>query len=203
MPSSLLHAGARPTLTDNCLLTSKLLMRLLIVNAAQSWGESGPGSPPGTPGAARRRRGLPRADQSARRGPQLSGLFGGQRVVGGIHLDQAELAGVLAQPLLRRVGLRRVPARGDQRPVGPRRCAHPDPSPARSQKAPRARPASQRSAPSRRNRPLAAAPTRTLAVPHSQTENAGTSWAAHSARQQRVSPVPREDERTETIVEGG
>src|SRR5580704_10181732 len=60
------------------------------------------------------------------RRPGRGGLLGGQRVVGGVHLDQPELPRVVAQPLLRRVCLRRIPAGGDQRPVRPRRRAHPD-----------------------------------------------------------------------------
>ena len=60
------------------------------------------------------------------RRPGRGGLLGGQRVVGGVHLDQRELAGVIPQPLLRRVRLRRIPAGRDQRPVGPRRRARPD-----------------------------------------------------------------------------
>ena len=59
-------------------------------------------------------------------GPGPSGLLGGQRVVGGVHLHQRELPGVVAQPLLRVVRLGRVPARLDQRPVRPRRGTHPD-----------------------------------------------------------------------------
>ena len=57
-------------------------------------------------------------------GPGFGGLLGGQRVVGGVHLDQRELARVVPEPFLRRVRLRRVPACLDQRPVGPRRRAH-------------------------------------------------------------------------------
>ncbi len=48
------------------------------------------------------------------RGPRRRGLLGGQRIVGRIHLDQRELAGVIPQPPVRRVRLRRVPARIDQ-----------------------------------------------------------------------------------------
>ena len=54
------------------------------------------------------------------RGPRRRGLLGGQRIVGRIHLDQRELAGVIPQPPFRRVRLRRVPARIDQGPVRPR-----------------------------------------------------------------------------------
>ena len=59
-------------------------------------------------------------------GPQPRGLLGGRRVVGGVHLDQRELPGVVGQPLLRGVRRLRVPARVEQRPVGPGRRAHLD-----------------------------------------------------------------------------
>ncbi len=52
--------------------------------------------------------------------PQLGGLLGRRRVVGRVDLDQRELLGVVGQPLLGGVGRRRVPARLQQRPVGPR-----------------------------------------------------------------------------------
>src|SRR5260370_41619922 len=57
------------------------------------------------------------------RGPRRSGLLGGQGVVSRIDLDQRELPGVVPQPLLRRVRLRRGPARLDPGPVRPRRPA--------------------------------------------------------------------------------
>jgi hypothetical protein len=60
------------------------------------------------------------------RRPRLRGPLGGQRVVGGVHLHQRELAGVVLQPLLRIAGPGRVPAGIDQRLVGPPRRAHPD-----------------------------------------------------------------------------
>jgi hypothetical protein len=58
--------------------------------------------------------------------PRLGCPLGGQRVVGGVHLDQRELAGVVLQPVLRIAGARRVPAGINQRLVGPSRRAHPD-----------------------------------------------------------------------------
>ena len=64
--------------------------------------------------------------------PGGRGLLSWQCVVGGVHLDQRELAGVEPQPLLRRAGLRRIPARLDQRLVRPRRRAYPDLSHTRS-----------------------------------------------------------------------
>ena len=58
--------------------------------------------------------------------PQRGGLLGRRRVVGRVHLDQRELPGVVGQPLLRVVGGLRIPARREQRLVGPRRGADPD-----------------------------------------------------------------------------
>ncbi len=58
--------------------------------------------------------------------PGLRGLLAGQRVVGGVHLDQRELPRVVPEPLFRVGRVRRVPAGVDQRLVGPPRRAHPD-----------------------------------------------------------------------------
>ncbi len=58
--------------------------------------------------------------------PRRRGLLGGQRVVGGVHLNQRELPRVVPQPLLRRRRGVRVPAGLDQRLVGPPGRANPD-----------------------------------------------------------------------------
>ena len=58
--------------------------------------------------------------------PRLGGPLGGQRVVGGVHLDQRKLARVVPQSLFRVAGAGRVPAGVDQRLVGSPRRADPD-----------------------------------------------------------------------------
>ena len=77
------------------------------------------------------------------RRPGRGGLLGGQRVVGGVHLDQAELAGVVTQPLLRRVRLRRIPA--DRSASGPSTTpCPPGPRPYSKHRKPRPAPAAPR-----------------------------------------------------------
>src|SRR5262249_44633269 len=82
--------------------------------------------------------------------------LGGQRVVGGIHLDQGELAGVITQPFFRRVRLPRGPAPLHQRPGRPPRPAPPDPPPTPHPKSPPKHPALH---PPRRNPAPAPPPT--------------------------------------------
>ena len=58
--------------------------------------------------------------------PRGRGLLRGQRVVGGVHFHQRELAGVVAEAFFGVVRLGRVPARLDQGLVRPRRRPDPD-----------------------------------------------------------------------------
>ncbi len=59
--------------------------------------------------------------------PQGRGRLRRRRVVGGVDLDHRESRGVVRQPLLRGVHVGRVPARREQRLVGPGRGSDPDP----------------------------------------------------------------------------